>query len=325
MDDFNTLPPEATAIERSLPPDWLDTLYRKLGFHRQFVADVIEVAFGGDWVGSLRLADLQLEPTLTSGSSHKKDFNDIAWSTILLPEWQDEAPDPMRIHVVIHVQWTVQRSMPFRVMQYEAMRYQHLQEGSGPVSRIQTIVLYAGERLWDLRADAGELIYDGVLLESRPRVSYTLVDRQRLRAKAGTKNLLLLLAGVVRGKTMGRLAVAADALAGRLAELGDMTLERDMFELVRAQGKDRWPELDWSGCAVLADLVPLLESQITWPEKWKAKMLPELEAEVEAEVRTKIADRVEREVTARLEAELRPKIEEEEQLLERNRAGRRDR
>ena len=349
MDDLKMLPPGATAIEQSLPPDWRDTLYRKLGLHRQFVADVIEVAFGNDWVGSLRLADLRLEPTLTSKTGHKNGFNEIAWSTILLLDRQDEAPEPMRIHVVIGVQGTVQHSMPFRVMQNEGMRYQHLQDGPGPVPRIQMIILYTGEVPWDLSASAGQLVYDGVLVELRTRVSYTLVDLQRLRAKPGTKNLLLLLAGVVRGKTMGRLAVAADALAGRLAELGDVTLEQDMFELLRAQGKDRWPELDWSCCASLADMVRLLESEISWPEKWKAQMLPGLEAEVEAEVkaelkaevearfereeRTKIAARVEPEVRtevaarvlpeieARLEAELRPKIEE--RLRERIRAGRR--
>ena len=328
--------PRATLLEQSLPLDWRDKLYRKLGLHAQFVADVIEVAFGRDWVGSLRLADMQPETTLIVGAGHKKGINDIAWSTILLPEWQDEAPEPMRIHVVVEVQWTVQRSMPFRVMQYEAMRYQHLLEGPGPVPRIVTIVLYTGERPWNLGPDAGELIYDGVMVESRPRVSYTLVDLQRLEAKPGTKNLLVLLAGIVSGRTLESLTAAADALAGRLAELGDVTLERDVFELVRSQGKDMWSEFDWSRCKSLAELVRLLkEGEMTWPEKWKAQMRPELEAqmrpelkaevraEMEAEERTKIAARVEREVAARLEAELRPKIEE--QLGEKIRAGRRDR
>ena len=266
----------------------------------------------------------------------------------------------MRIHVVFTVQRTVQGSMPFRVRQYEAMRYQHLQEGPGPVPRIQTIVLYTGETRWNLGSDTGERIY-GVLLESRPRVPYTLVELQRLGAQPGTKNLLVLLAGVVRGKTMARFAVAADAMAGRLAELGDGTLERDVFELVLALGKDRWPELDWSYCPSLAALVSLLQSKITWPEKWMAQMRPALEAEVQAkvkaeleaevrteleaeveaevrteleaeveaevaarvepEVRTEVEARVRPEIVARLEAELRPKIEE--QLRERIRAGRR--
>ena len=322
MDDFKTLPLGATDLEQSLPPDWRDARYRQLGLHLQFVADVIEAAFGKDWVGSLRLADLQLEPALTIGAGHKKGFNDIACSTILLPEWQDEAPEPMRIYVVIEVQWTAQRSMPFRVMQYEAMRYQHLQKGPGPVPRIQTIVLYIGESQWGLDWDAGELIYDGVLAESRLRVPYTLVDLQRLEAKPGTKNLLLLLAGIVRGTTLESLTAAADALAGRLAELGDVTLERDVFELVLAQGKDSWSELDWSRCKSLAELVQLLkEGEMTWPEKWKAQMRAEMEAKertkiaskVEPEVRTEVASKVEpevrTEVAARVEPEVRTEVE----------------
>ena len=247
----------------------------------------------------------------------------------------------MRVYVVVEVQWTAQRSMAFRVMQYVAMRYQHLQKGSGPVPWIQTIVLYIGESQWGLGWDAGELIYDGVLVELRLRVPYTLVDLQWLEAKPGTKNLLLL-AGIVRGTTLESLTAAADALAGRLAELGDVTLERDVFELVLAQGKDSWSELDWSRCKSLAELVQLLkEGEMTWPEKWKAQMRAEMEAEertkiaskVERELRTEVAARVEAEertevearvcpeIEARLEAELRPKIEE--QLRERIRAGRR--
>ena len=78
MDDFKTLLLGATDLEQSLPPDWRDACYHKLGSHYQFIADVIEVAFGKDWVGSLRLADLQQESTLTSGAGHKNGFNDIA-------------------------------------------------------------------------------------------------------------------------------------------------------------------------------------------------------------------------------------------------------
>ena len=321
MDDFKTLLLGATDLEQSLPPDWRDARYRQLGSHLRFVADVIEAAFGKDWVGSLRLADLRLEPALTIGAGHKKGFNDIACSTVLLPEWQDEAREPMRIYVVIEVQWTAQRSMPFRVMQYEAMRYQHLLKGPGPVPRIQTIVLYIGESKWGLDWDAGELIYDGVLAESRLRVPYTMVDLQRLEAKPGTKNLLLLLAGTVRGTTLESLTAAADALAVRLAELGDVTLEEDVFELVLAQGKDSWSALDWSRCKSLAELVQLLkEGEMTWPEKWKAQMRAEMEAEertkiaskVERELRTEVASKVERElrteVAARVERELRTEV-----------------
>ena len=313
MDDF--APPGATDPEQSLPPDWRDVCFRRLGHHLRFVADVIEIAFAKGWVGATRPSDMRLEPTQTSGAGHVKGFNDIACSTTLLPEWQDGTRGRERIHVVIEVQWTVQASMPFRVMQYEAMRYQQLQRGQEPAPRIQTIVLYIGDDQWNVRTDAGEAIAD-VLVETRPRVPYTLVDLQRLEAEPGTKNLLVLLAGIMRGETLKSLTAATEALADLADELGDMGLEQDLFKLVQAQGKVKWPELDWSGCKSLAGLVRLLkEDEMTWPEKWMTQMRPnwreEVWEELRPEVRTELADELRPEVRTELAGELRPEVRTE--------------
>ena len=343
MDDFETPPLGASVIDQSLPQDWRDVNYRKVGSHVRFIADVIELGCGNGWIGSTRPEDMVLETTQTYGAGHKKGFNDIAWSTTLLPQWQDGTPARERIVVVIEVQWTVQPSMPFRVMQYEAMRYEQLRRGRDPVSRIQTIVLYTGEDQWDVRLDAGEVVVDPAG-DGYPRVPYKLVDLQRLEAAPGTKNLVVLLAGIVRGDTLESLTHAAEALAGRLAELGDVKLEQDMFELVKAQGKDKWPDLDWERCTSLAKLVRFLkEGEMTWPEKWKAQMRPglkvelrpelkaelrpelkeELKPELEAELRPELKAEVRAEIQAEIEAELRPKVEA--QLLKEGRAKGRNR
>ncbi len=322
IDDF--APPGATDPEQSLPQDWRDVRFRRLGQHLRFVADVLEIAFAEGWVGSTRPADMRLEPTQTSGAGHAKGFNDIACSTTLLPEWQDGTRGRKRIHVVIEVQWTVQASMPFRVMQYEAMRYQQLQRGQEPAPRIQTIVLYIGDDQWNVRTDAGEAIAD-VLVETRPRVPYTLVELQRLEFEPGSKNLLVLLSGVMRGETLKSLTVAAEALADLADELDDLGLEQDLFKFVQAQGKVKWPELDWSGCKSLAGLVRLLkEDEMTWPEKWMTQMrpnwreevweelrtevLPEVRTELRTEVRKALADELRPEVRTQLVAELRPEV-----------------
>ena len=339
MDDFETPPPGASVIDQSLPQDWRDVNYRKVGSHARFIADVLELACGKGWIGSMRPEDMLRDTTQVFGVRHKKGFNDIAWSTSLLPQWQDGTPARERIVVVIEVQWTVQPSMPFRVMQYEAMRYEQLRRGRDPVSRIQTIVLYTGEDPWDVRLDAGEVVVDPAG-DGYPQVPYKLVDLQRLEAAPGTKNLVVLLAGVVRGDTLESLTRAAEALAGRLAELGDVKLEQDMFELVQAQGKDKWPDLDWERCTTLAELVRFLkEGEMTWPEKWKAQMRPglkvelrpelkvelrpELKAELKTELRPELKAEVRAEIQAEIEAELRPKVEA--LLLKDGRAKRRSR
>lgn len=64
----------------------------------------------------------------------------------MLPEWQGGTPESKRFYVVIDVQSTVQLSMPFRGLEHGAMGYRHLRRGLEPVPRIQTIVLYTGER-----------------------------------------------------------------------------------------------------------------------------------------------------------------------------------
>ena len=263
---------------------------------------------------------MRVETTQLSGARDEKGFNDIAWSALLRPEWQDGSPEPRRIHVVIEVQWTVDVSMPFRVMQYEAMRYRHLQTGR-KAPRIQTIVLYTGEKPWDVSLEAGEAI-DEVEVDTRPRVHYEVVDLQRLEAGPGTQNIVELLAGVVRGETFDGLACAVAALARRLAELDDVNLERDMFELVQAEGQVKWPDFDWQRSADLAGLVRLLkEAEMTWPEKWMTQMRPNWREEVNAELRTELRPELKAElypevkaelypeVKAELEAELQPKVE----------------
>ena len=250
---------------------------------------------------------MRLETTQLSGARDEKGFNDIAWSALLRPEWQDGSQEPRRIHVVIEAQWTVQPSMPFRVMQYEAMRYRLLQQGRKPAPRIQTIVLYTGDKPWDVSLEAGEAI-EAVMADTLPRVHYEVVDLQRLEAGPGTQNIVALLAGVVRGETFEGLTCAVAALARRLAALGDVNLERDMFELVQAEGQVKWPDFDWQRSADLAGLVRRLkEAEMTWPEKWMTQMRPNWREEVDAELR---AER-EPKVDAELRAELRPQVKAE--------------
>ena len=319
MDNSGTPPPDSpegagtTVFEHALPVDWHDVRYRKVGSHARFVAAVIELAYGKGWVGSTKPEDMRLETTQLSGARDEKGFNDIAWSALLRPEWQDGSPEPKRIHVVIEVQWTVDASMPFRVMQYEAMRYRHLRQGRKPAPRILTIVLYTGEKPWDVSLEAGAEI-EAVMVDTLPRVHYEVVDLQRLEAGPGTQNIVALLAGVVRGETFEGLTRAVAALARRLAALDDVNLERDMFELVQAEGQEKWPDFDWQRSADLAGLVRLLkEAEMTWPEKWMTQMRPNWREEVNADlrpgVRADLRTELRPEVKAELEAELQPKVE----------------
>ena len=313
MDNFELDPPDptegsgATVFEHALPREWRDRRYRRVGSHPRFVCDVMAIAFPDSWLGAIQPEDLQLEPTEVTGARQKKGINDIAWSASVPAEFQDGSPGGERVIVVIEVQWTVQWAMPIRVMQYEAMRAWQMLQGKEPVSRIKTIVLYTGEKPWDAPLDAGKS-FANVLVDTRPRVLYSLVELHRLEADPGTKNLAVLLAGVVRGDTFDRLTESTEALARQLAEVGDKRLEQDIFKLVRDQAKEDWPRLDWDQCEDLAAMVRLLkEDAMTWPEKWMTQMRPNWKEEVWAELRPELKP----EVKAELRPELKPEVKAE--------------
>ena len=169
------------------------------------------------------------------------------------------------------------------------------------------------------------------MLVTRLRVVYDSVDLHCLDAEPGTRNLVRLLAQVVRGDTPESLARAA-ASTERIAELGDGRLEQSLFTLVQAQGNEKRREFDCCRCGNLAGLLwRLEENEMTWPEKWIEQMRPQFEErirrefepklrqelkakvrqELKAKVRQELKAKVRRKVEARVEAELLPKVERE--------------
>ena len=307
-----------TLAEHALPREWRDRLYGLVVAQPLFVVAILELVFGRDWEGSNEPGDLVRELTKMAGAAGEKAINDVAWSTAVRAAWRDGTPGRDRINVVIEVQSTVDRGMPFRVMQYEGMRARLLQDGGQyPVQRIRTVVLYTEEKPWDARLDAGESFAD-LMVDSRPRVVYELVDLHRLEAEPGTRNLVRLLAGVVRGDSLESLARAVRALAERVAELGDGQLEQSLFALVRAQGSEKWPEFDWNRCENLGELVRQLEEgEMTWPEKWIEQMRPqfeerlrgELEPKLRGELEPRLSEQLQPAVEAKLAEQLQPAVE----------------
>ena len=151
---------------------------------------------------------------------------------------------------------------------------------------------------------------------TRLRVVYDSVDRRCLDAEPGTRNLVRLLARVVRGDTPESLARAAGASTGGIAELGDGRLEQSLFTLVQAQGNEKRREFDCYRCGNLLGLLRRLEeNEMTWPEKWIEQMRPQFEERIRREFEPKLRQELElklrRKVEAELELKLRPKVEAE--------------
>ena len=225
--------------------------------------------------------------------------------------WRDGTPGRDRIFVVIEVQST---GGPGDAVPGDAAR-RHARPafaGSGqyPVPRIRTVVLYTEEKPWDARLDTGESFAD-LMVDSRPRVVYELVDLHRLELEPGTRNLVRLLAGVVRGDTLEGLARAVRALAERVAELGDGKLEESLFALVRAQGSEKWPDFEWKRCENLAELVRQLEEgEMTWPEKWIEQMRPQFEERLRRELEPKVTEQLRAELLPTVKEELRAELRE---------------
>ena len=299
---------DATVAEHSLAREWRDWLNEEVVTQPVLIVVAMKVAFGWDRDGSNEPGDLASERTKATGAAVEKAINDVAWSTAVRAAWRDGTPGRDRINVVIEVQSTVDRGMPFRVMQYEGMRARLLQEGGQyPVQRIRTVVLYTEEKPWDARLDAGESFAE-LMLVTRRRVVYDSVDLHCLEAEPGTRNLVRLLARVVRGDTPESLVRAAGSSTERIAELGDGRLERSLFTLVQAQGNEKRREFDCYRCGNLLGLLRRLEeNEMTWPEKWIEQMRPQFEERIRREFEPKLRQELE----AELELKLRPKVEAE--------------
>ena len=147
---------------------------------------------------------------------------------------------------------------------------------------------------------------------TRLRVVYDSVDLHRLDAEPGTRNLVRLLARLVRGDTPESLARAAGSSTERIAELGDGRLERSLFTLVQAQGNEKRREFDCYRCGNLAGLLRRLEeNEMTWPEKWIEQMRPQFEERIRREFEPKLRQELEVKLRQELEVKLRPEVEAE--------------
>ena len=150
------------------------------------------------------------------------------------------------------------------------------------------------------------------MLVTRRRVVYDSVDRHCLDAESGTRNLVRLLARVVRGDTPESLARAAGSSTERIAELGDGRLEQSLFTLVQAQGNEKRREFDCYRCGNLAGLLRRLEeNEMTWPEKWIEQMRPQFEERIRREFEPKLRQELELKLRQDLELKLRRKVEAE--------------
>ena len=150
------------------------------------------------------------------------------------------------------------------------------------------------------------------MLVTRLRVVYDSVDLHRLDAEPGTRNLVRLLARLVRGDTPESLARAAGSSTERIAELGDGRLERSLFTLVQAQGNEKRREFDCYRCGNLAGLLRRLEeNEMTWPEKWIEQMRPQFEERIRREFEPKLRQELEVKLRQELEVKLRPEVEAE--------------
>ena len=148
------------------------------------------------------------------------------------------------------------------------------------------------------------------MLVTRLRVVYDSVDRRRLDAEPGTRNLVRLLARVVRGDTPESLARAAGASTEGIAELGDGRLEQSLFTLVQAQGNEKRREFDCYRCGNLAGLLRRLEeNEMTWPEKWIEQMRPQFEERIRREFEPKLRQELEMKLRQELEMKLRQDLE----------------
>ena len=252
---------------------WRDTGFRGVLQHRVAASHLFQLLPAKRRDGILEPQGLRREPTRQVGPNLEQAENDLIWSA---PSARQGADDGERMFYLVEVQSTVEPDMALRMINYVSLHGMQLRIDYGlPLPLIAPVVLYTGERPWDVALDSGEMFADP-RYECLPSMRYYLVDLCRLEVSEESGNLIVLLAAVVRGKREPELLRGARKLQRRLVELGDKPMEDSFFKLVRAQCDDNWPDENWEDCSSMAELVDALEERtMTWPEKWRANYVAE--------------------------------------------------
>ena len=256
---------------------WRDTGFRGVLQHRVAASHLFQLLPAKRRDGILEPQGLRREPTRQVGPNLEQAENDLIWSA---PSARQGADDGERMFYLVEVQSTVEPDMALRMINYVSLHGMQLRSDYDlPLPLIAPVVLYTGERPWDVALDSGEMFADP-RYECLPSMRYYLVDLCRLEVPEESGNLMVLLADVVRGKREPELLRGARKLQRRLVELGDKQMEHSFFKLVRAQCDNNWPDENWEDCSSMAELVDALEERtMTWPEKWRANYVAEGRAE----------------------------------------------
>ena len=275
MSDFND-PPNGV-FEMALAHNWRDTGFRGVLSHAAAVAAMLQLLFDDEQLAGIDLTTLRREPTRQVGPLLRQAEHDVIWSaSVVVPDGEE----PQREYYLIEVQSTVEATMALRMMIYVGLHGLQLERDYKlPLPSVVPMVLYTEEEQWAAKEDPGEM-FEVRLPASLPRMRHYVLDLCRVKAAAGSGNVMALLATVVQGAREEELFKGAKALYRLLVELGDAPMEHSFFELVRAMCKNKWPKEPWEDCADMAELVNEPEERtITWPEKWKANYIAEGRAE----------------------------------------------
>ena len=287
---------------------WRDTGFRGVLQHRVAASHLLQLLPAKRRDGILEPQGLRQEPTRQVGPNLEQAENDLIWSA---PSARQGEDDREQMFYLVEVQSTVEPDMALRMINYVSLHGMQLRSDYDlPLPLIAPVVLYTGERPWDVALDSGEMFADP-RYECLPSMRYYLVDLCRLEVPEESGNLIVLLAAVVRGKREPELLRGARKLQRRLVELGDKQMEHSFFKLVRAQCDNNWPDENWEDCSSMAELVDALEERtMTWPEKWRANYLAEGHAKGHAKGRAEERMQMYRTVVSSLQAAVRARFGE---------------
>lgn len=165
-----------------------DKAYRDLFSHYEIIQELIAEFIPPEIAQRLDLSALTLKAGQYITPLNKERIQDLVWSTQLLPETPDDAPQEIYLYLLLEFQTSDDKSMPLRMAFYTLSFYQHLIKHEKINLRVDKlplvfpIVLYNGDGKWRTPKSLAALYptMPSFLKKYQVQQNYYLIDEQRL-------------------------------------------------------------------------------------------------------------------------------------------------
>ncbi len=272
--------PRLKSEPKSEPKPKHDSGYKGLFSEPRMVEDLLRGFVPGEWVGRLAFSTLEKASTSFVSEQLIERQDDLIWRLRFADQrrW-------LYVYLLLEFQSTPDRWMPLRVMIYAGLLWQDLikqkQIGAGEMlPPVVPVVLYNGERKWNVPLDVEELVTPVEGLKAyRPSCRYLLLDEQRiaLEEQESASNVVAALFRLEQSRTREEIKRVIEKLLVWISGPEQASLRRAFASwITQSLSRARLGGADVPKAKELSEVRDMLEQRvIEWTKEWKKEGLEE--------------------------------------------------